>query len=227
MIIRGLVLPTLTQLRTEIIIYMNYTYQIPPAYQEAMVRLATKYADEHAAGTGDFYYEKQHGGDGKKEVDKIWRSNAIGKYGECFASLCMRMFGFPDLAPDFTIYPIKQRTYAADLPYHQSYPRLPDVHVKTCDGHLAAMEFDGRKIGHSWLFQQDDPLLKYRNNDLLLLCYVPSLTEGKAQVLATLPIQKGLALLKPPRKKVLQAYKVALEYDDIHDAAGVYLSLSE
>jgi hypothetical protein len=217
------VLPTLTQLRTEIIVYLQYSFQVPPAYQEAMVRLATRYADDHAAGTGDLYYEKQHGGDGQKEVSKIWRSNAIGKYGECFASLCMKMFGFPDLAPDFTIYPIKQRTYAADLPYHQTNPRLPDVHVKTCDGYLAGLEFDGRKIGHSWLFQQNDPLLKYRNNDLLFLCYVPDLNVGEAQILATLPIQKAVALLKPPRKKVLQTQKVALEYEDIYDAADVYL----
>jgi hypothetical protein len=41
--------------------------------------------------------------------------------------------------------------------------------------------------------------------------------------MATLPIQTAIALLKPPRKKVLQTQKVALEYEDIYDAADVYL----
>lgn len=220
-------LPTSSQLRTEIIAYLDFVFPVPEIYQVEMVRLATRYADEHAAGTGDFYYEKQHGGDGTIEVDKIWRSNALGKYGECFASLCMYMFGFPDLAPDFKIYPIKQRTYAADLPYHQTDKRLPDVHVKTCDGNLAAMQFAGNRIGHSWLFQLNDPLLKYRNNDLLFLCYVPSLAAGETQLLATLPIQRAIALLKPPRKKVLQEKKIALEYADVYDAADVYLGRNE
>lgn len=230
-------LPTLTQLHNEMIVYFGFDYPVPVHYQACMRFMAYEFADQWREREkqkrigGKPLYESERAANESRTYENV----AVGKYGEMFSSLCMYMFGYPDLSPDFAIYDPRAKSFAPDLPYRGRDVALRDVHVKSCDGYTVSKI--PKKHGandYSWLFHKSkpkqnggDPLVGpqwQRINDLLVFVYTPSIAAQRIQLLATAPWNMLHPLLRDPHVKELREHKWALYFSDISDNATLYMA---
>ena len=163
-----------------------------------------------------YYYEIYRNVSPSKAANDMF----LGKKSEFFTTLGLwKDYGFPWLNPDLRIYSPEDKGWNADLPYHETYPEFPNVHVKGCDYQTCNFCHD-----FSWTFQysnntgfggRDTIFNKVGGSDLVSFVFIDWAQEKDATIKLILPWHSIKKYLKDPIKQRLKGQKKCIYYQDL------------
>lgn len=174
--------------------------------REDVLEKCSKFADESSGSAA--MYVKQRNADPKRVRDQIFQ----GKLAECASAVFLhREFGFPRLEPDFAIYKVREKSWAADLPYSTVSGTLPDVHVKSAD------TITSQKFEESYVFQLTDTLFRRKKDrDIIsMVLFNPETKELQVRAIAAWSYLNEKELFGLMRVHQLRSQKCCVYYDDL------------
>lgn len=163
------------------------------------------------------YYIANRGIDSKS---KIIYDNIVGKYAElCTSRVMYHSFGYPLMAPDFTVLDPSKKSWESDLPYSANFgSQFKNIHVKTCTKYTVNI------VGQmSWTFQfknkydngGQDALFKGNcSEDIVAMCKV-DLDSREFILYATSAWKNLLPILRDPIKSDLKGLKYCIYQNDL------------
>lgn len=159
------------------------------------------------------YYNKNRRA--SKAKDDIF----LGKKAEYFALYALHTkCNFPVINLDMEIRKGKAKGWQCDLPFHETYPDFPNVHVKGCNDWTYNYCND-----YSWSFQYSnkngrngrDIIFSSPETDLVALVYVENARDPSGIVKKILPWEIAKNYLKDPISRMLVGLKKCLYFKDI------------
>jgi len=170
------------------------------------LKTCENFADARLGASANLYKKR-----GEQQISKIRQDIITGTVAEFAVQQFLKLDGRNCSAPDLTIYPATQKSYASDL-----CSEGLDVHVKAQDVESA------NRWGLSWLFQKKDPVIKLpKAKDYVCFCKV---SGRSVQIKAIVRAKKLLEehLISELRLSGYNKTKKAVYYDELV-ASGINL----